>query len=386
MIRPDDPGLADAAAVWRSAYVHVPFCRRRCPYCDFAVVVGEPASTVERYAEAVCREIAMEPSWGPLDAVNFGGGTPSTLGADRLAAILATLDAVHGVSSDAEISLEANPEDWSGDYGDALRTVGFNRVSFGVQSFDPAVLASLGRLHSPEQADAAVAAAVAAGFATVNIDLIYGSPEETTASWAASVDRALASGANHLSAYALTVEAGTELARAVIAGAPAPDPDVQADRYEALQAAAAGSGLVRYEVSNWAAAGHACRYNLATWAQGEYLGFGLGAHDHRDGRRGRNHRRLDRYLGAVAAGDRPRLGEERRDPWEREQERLMLGLRRVAGAVAGPGGEALLRSEAGKRLVDAGILAVSGDRLVVVEPLLTDEASRAAVSVSRGDW
>jgi oxygen-independent coproporphyrinogen-3 oxidase len=385
---PDDPALADAAASWRSAYVHIPFCRRRCPYCDFAVVAdgettGDDPAT--RYVAAVLAEIEMEEPWGPLDAVAFGGGTPSTLTAFQLGSIIGAIDRRHGIAADAEISIEVNPEDWSDGYAEGLLGVGMTRTSLGVQSFDAAVLTELGRLHTPEQAAAALVSAVAAGFTTVNLDLIYGTPAEDDDSWHRTVGRALDLGTNHLSAYALTVERGTELSRRVAAGSPAPDPDMQADRYEHLEAAAAAAGLVRYEVSNWARPGHGCRYNLATWAQGEYLGFGLGAHDHKDGVRSRNHRRLDRYQESVAGGSRPRAGSERIDGWRREQERLMLGLRLRCGAAAGEAGAALLSSDEGKRLLAAGVLEVAGDRVRVARPLLTDEAARAVLSVSLGD-
>jgi len=384
--RPDDAGLAEAAAELAGAYVHIPFCRRRCPYCDFAVEAptADGDERIEVYVAALVAEIAMAEPFGRLDAVNLGGGTPSTLTARQLAQILEALADRNGINAAAEISIEANPEDWSPTLGSQLRACGFTRVSFGVQSFDPVVLSTLGRLHTPEQADAAVIEARAAGFST-NLDLIYGSPVETAASWRASVERALALEPNHVSAYALTVEPGTELARSVLAGAPAPDADIQADRYEYLAAVAEAAGLVRYEVSNWAEPGHHCRYNLATWAQGEYVGFGLGAHDHIAGVRARNHRRLDRYLEAVMRGDRPRLGAEEQQGFAGDQERVMLGLRRVAGVVAGDSGSCLLESEAGRRLVAAGLLAADGGRLRVTDPLRTDTVVRAVLSLSPGE-
>jgi oxygen-independent coproporphyrinogen-3 oxidase len=190
------------------------------------------------------------------------------------------------------------------------------------------------------------------------------------------VERALDSGVQHLSAYALTVERGTALSRAVAAGAAAPDPDVQADAYDHLEAAAPAAGLVRYEVSNWARPGHACVYNLATWAQGEYLGFGLGAHSHRDGTRRRNVRRLDVYLERVERGERPEAGRERLTSAGREQERLFLGLRRAAGAVSGEAGSALLATAGGRRLVASGVIEEREGRLRVLRPLLTDAVLR----------
>lgn len=385
---PDSPDLADEAASLRSAYVHIPFCARRCPYCDFAVVTpeeggGDPAAA--RYVAAVLAEIEMEAPWGPLDAVNLGGGTPSRLGADTLRSVLDALEHRFGLVSGAEVSLEANPEDISDHLAGALVATGFTRISLGVQSFDPAVLAALGRAHTPDEAGAASSAARRAGFDSINIDLIFGTVGESIDSWRRTVERALELEPDHLSAYGLTVEPGTELSRSIRSGGPAPDPDDQADKYEHLQEAAAAAGLVRYEISNYALPGHHCRYNLATWAAGEYLGFGLGAHDHRKGTRHRNVRRFDAYLERVEAGARPRAGSERLDGFAADRERLMLGLRRAAGAVPGAPGRCLLDSAAGERLLAAGVISTRGSRIVVERPLLTDEVNRTLLSVSPGD-
>ena len=336
---------------------------------------------VERYVDAIVMEIAMAMPFGPIDAVNLGGGTPSRLTPSQLERILAALAQRHGLGDGAEISLEANPEDWNDDLGAALVDLGFNRISFGVQSFDPAVLEALGRNHGPDQAETAVRQAIGR-FVTVNIDLIYGTPGESLSSWEETVDRALALEPEHLSAYALTVERGTELSRAINAGAPAPDPDDQAAKYEYLAARAPEARLVRYEVSNWCRPDHHCRYNLSTWAMGEYLGFGLGAHDHRDGRRSRNVRRLDAYLDRVESGERPRAGSEQLGALDAERERIAIGLRLAAGVRAGDLGFKFLDDPEGRRHVEAGTVARQGDRLVVQRPLLTDAVARATLSVS----
>lgn len=383
-LAPDSPELADEVAGLRSAYVHIPFCRRRCPYCDFAVVTpdeGGTPYTVTRYVQAVIAEIGMEQPWAPLDAVNVGGGTPSSLPASALAAILDALKRRFGVASDAEISLEANPEDWDGEYAEAVRTIGFNRVSLGVQSFDPAVLQALGRNHTPSQAISAIRRSQAVGYESVSLDLIYGTPGESLQSWQDTVDAALELEPDHLSAYSLTVELGTALSRRVRAGDPAPDPDDQADKYLLLAEAAGAAGLTRYEVSNWARGGHHCRYNLATWGQGEYLAFGLGAHGHRNGVRRRNVRRLDVYLDRMEEAERPEAGTERILGWAAEQERLMLGLRRPAGVAEGPGTAALLGSAEGARLVAAGLIEVESGRMRVTDPLLTDEVVRTVLAL-----
>ncbi len=383
VLRPDDADLADEAAAWKSAYVHLPFCRRRCPYCDFAVVALDEGPADRRgYADAIVAEIAMEEEWGPLRAVNLGGGTPTQTATSDLGKIVSALEAAFRLEADAELSLEANPEDWDERVAAELVEIGFTRVSFGAQTFDGDVLRRLGRLHDPADVVAGVRSAQRAGFASVNIDLIYGTPGESMESWRHSVTEALSLEIDHLSAYSLTVEPGTALSRAIRDGAAAPDPDDQADKYEVLADLAAGAGLIRYEVSNFARPGHHCRYNLATWGHGEFVGFGLGAHDHRNGVRHRNHRRLDRYIERLGEGRRPRLGSEDRDGWGREQERLMLGLRRAAGAVAGPVGDALLASDAGQRLLAAGVIERVAGRIVVRKPLLTDTVVRSVLSLS----
>ena len=372
---------AERARHERAAYVHVPFCHRRCPYCDFAVVDLEAESpSFERYVAALEAEIAMHPDWLPLHAVNLGGGTPSLLSAEQVGRILRALEDKFGLVPAAEISIEANPEDWSEQHATGLRRAGVNRVSLGVQSLDPEVLAALGRLHDPATAVAAVGNAQRVGYEVVNVDLIFGIPGESMSSWQTSVATVLDLGSNHLSAYALTVELGTVLSRAVRNGAPAPDEDDLADKYEHL-VAVAGERLAHYEVSNWAEPGRECRYNLTTWAQGEYVGFGLGAHGHRNGVRTRNVRRLDVYLERVEASVLPEAGRELSGGWEREKERVYLGLRRRAGVVAGAAGTALLDSAAGQRLVAAGVIEAVADRLVVIRPLLADAVAREVLAL-----
>lgn len=372
----------DAAADERAAYIHVPFCRRRCPYCDFAVVdMSRAGHDFDRYVRAVQAEIGMEPEWDPLHAVNLGGGTPSALAPGQLGSLVRCLDDRFGRASGAEVSIEANPEDWTHGYAEAIVALGFNRVSLGVQSFDAGVLAFLGRNHTPEQAAAAVVAGRRAGIASINIDLIFGSPVESLESWRTTVGRALELEPDHVSAYALTVERGTALARAIRDGTAPPDDDDQADKYEYFARVAATAGLVRYEISNWARPGHACRYNQMTWAHGEYLAFGTGAHGFRDGVRFRNVRRLDRYLESVESGRQPRAGAEKLDVWQRERERVFVGLRRAGGVRAGEAGRSFVASPAGRRMLAAGVIRVTGDRLVVTNPLLSDAVARELLAL-----
>lgn len=376
-----EAAAVDAAAGERAAYVHIPFCRRRCPYCDFAVVdMSTSAASFDRYLDAVIAEIDMENEWQPLHALNLGGGTPSALSVEQVGRLIDAISSRFGLVVGAEVSIEANPEDWSAEYASGLRRVGVTRVSLGVQSFDDQVLRALGREHNVEQATQAVNNARAAEFGVVNLDLIFGTPGESLLSWRTTVNKALDLGTEHLSAYALTVERGTALSKAVAAGAPEPDGDDQADKYELLADAAAGR-LRHYEVSNWATPGNMCRYNLTTWAQGEYVAFGLGAHSYRNGVRRRNVRRLDAYLDMVEAGSRPEAGQETSSSWDQDKERVFLGLRRRAGVAIGTAGKHFLDSEYGQRFLEAGVIVCEDDRLVVAKPLLSDAVARELLAL-----
>ena len=378
---------ADPAACERAAYVHIPFCRRRCPYCDFAVVApgdvfaDDLPGLTARYLAALGDEIDMEPDWQPLDAINFGGGTPSAVGARAIGDLIARLERRFGIDPAAEISVEVNPEDVTEELIGGLAAAGVNRVSLGIQSFDDQVLVSLGRAHTADEAATALAACLQ--HFHVGVDLIFGTPGETLDSWQATVAQALEPYPHHLSAYALTVETGTELWKQVRSGSAAPDPDDQADKYEHVQQVAGAANLVQYEVSNFARPGHACRYNLSTWGQGEYLGFGLGAHGHRAGVRRRNVRSIAAYLAAVAAGQPPEAGREV-DP-DPEMERLILGLRRTCGVDLGAYAGVADRDPGIRRLVAAGAVDVEHGRLRVLRPLLTDEVGATVLSLSPGE-
>ncbi len=371
------PELADSFIDSVAAYVHIPFCSAICPYCDFAVVAGQD-DLAERYVDAVVSEISMSDTWRDLDAVYFGGGTPSHVDPVLLARILEALAGHHGIAVDAEISLEANPEDFSKDRADLLKQIGFNRVSFGAQSFDAGVLVSLGRRHQADQIMISVNAARDAGFENLSLDLIYGEPGESTESWAETVERAIALQPDHLSCYALTVEPGTPLGRAVREGARAPIPDVQADRYEALEQMLE---MERYEVSNWSSTGFECRYNLTVWAQGQYEAYGNGAHGFRDGVRFRNLRRLDAYIEAAEKGQLPRAGADTIEGWDEEVDRLFVGLRRTVGVAHGDGTRALLDSDDGGRLIEGGVIETDESRLRVARPLMTDAVHRSVLAL-----
>ncbi|MEX1004110.1 MAG: radical SAM family heme chaperone HemW [Acidimicrobiia bacterium] len=380
MISAASAAAVDAAADIASAYVHIPFCARVCPYCDFTVVAGRDDVT-DRYLDALGTDIASTPGWRPFDAVFVGGGTPSRIGPERLAGVLDRVRTHHGLAPGAEVTLEANPEDLEAGTGERLVAAGFNRISLGVQSFDDRVLGDLGRMHDRRGAVRAVEMALQSGFSSVSVDLIFGSPAETDDSWSQSLSTAVALGPHHVSTYSLTVEPGTVLWKQVRRGAEEPDPDAQADRWEMATELLAAAGYERYEVSNHALPGHHCRYNAAVWAHAEYLAFGVGAHGYRNGVRTVNVRRLDTYIDRVERGLGPVQSSDAVDGWAREQERLFVGLRRSSGVELGEGGKALIASEDGRRLAEFGVIEVDDDRLVVARPLFTDEVLRAVVGL-----
>ena len=316
-------------------YVHVPFCASRCGYCDFNTYTAEElGGGVSRstYAETVIEEIrwarGQVPDDRPVSTVFVGGGTPTLLGAGDLVRILAVIRAEFGLEPDAEVTTEANPDSVSPAMLEELLAGGFTRVSFGVQSLAPHVLATLERTHTPGRALEVIAEARAAGFDRVSADLIYATPGETDDDLRDSVRAVLDAGVDHVSAYSLIVEEGTRLAARVRRGElPAPDDDVAAERYRLIDSMASGAGLEWYEVSNWARPGSECQHNLGYWSDSDWWGAGPGAHGHLDGRRWWNLKHPTAYARAVAEGVAPVAGEEWVDETGRELERVMLGLR-----------------------------------------------------------
>lgn len=308
------------------AYVHVPFCTKRCDYCAFATWDDRP-ELLDPYLAGLRREIVAA-AVGPVDTVFFGGGTPSLLSPDQLASVLGALELRPG----AEVTVECNPDTVDVAKLRGYRDAGVNRVSLGVQSMVPHVLASLGRTHDLENVAPAVDAVRSAGFDTFNLDLIYGAAGESLADWECTLAAAVALDPPHVSAYGLTVEAGTPLAADASRH---PDDDLQADMYVAADEALSAHGLLSYEISNWAAPGHECRHNHLYWSQSDYRGFGCAAHSHASGRRWWNVRTPERYLSMVDAGEQPIGGEEVLDDATRAFERLELSLRTSAGVPFG---------------------------------------------------
>jgi putative oxygen-independent coproporphyrinogen III oxidase len=375
-------------------YVHVPFCAARCGYCDFntytaSELAGSGASP-DGWLAAVRRELERAVATvGPraVDTVFVGGGTPSLLGADRLATVLDAVRQTFGLAPDAEVTTESNPESTSPEFFARLVEAGFTRVSLGMQSAAPHVLAVLDRRHTPGRAVAAAREARSAGIPHVNLDLIYATPGETDDDLRGSLDAVLAAGVDHVSAYALIVEDGTALARRVARGElPAPDDDVAAARYELIDSALSRAGFAWYEVSNWASSdAAACRHNLGYWLDGDWWGLGPGAHSHLAGRRWWNVKHPARYAALLEAGGSPEAGAEELTEAERHTERVMLRLRLASGlplALLDADGRSAAERAAADALLELIGPAVEPDRAVLTRRgrLLADRVVHALLA------
>jgi oxygen-independent coproporphyrinogen-3 oxidase len=370
-------------------YVHVPFCATRCGYCDFntytAAELGGGASR-ETYPGQAAAEIrfarrVLGPADVPVSTVFFGGGTPTLLPPGRLGELIRVVDGEFGLVPGAEVTVEANPETITPQVLEQLRAEGITRISFGMQSAQPHVLAVLDRVHEPGRPAQCARWARAAGFEHVSLDLIYGTPGESDDDWRRSLEAALAAGPDHISAYALIVEDGTRLAARVRRGElPAPDDDAMADRYLIADEVLSGHGLRWYEVSNWAASGPArCAHNLLYWTGADWWGAGPGAHSHVGGTRWWNVKHPAAYAGRVAAGVSPAHARETLTAAERQLERVML-LTRLAGGCPvtelDPAGRDAAEKAVADGLADAGALAAGRVVLTLRGRLLADAVIR----------
>ena len=317
-------------------YLHVPFCSTRCGYCDFNTYTSDelgPGASRATYADQLVAEVRLARRVlgdrdVPVSSVFVGGGTPTLLPPGDLGRVLSAVCDEFGLAADAEVTTEANPDSVTAASLEALRADGFTRMSFGMQSSAPHVLAVLERTHTPGRAVEVVAEARAAGFEHVNLDLIYATPGETEAEFAASLDAATGSGADHVSAYSLIVEEGTRLAGRIRRGElPDVDDDVAADRYLQADAALTAAGLEWYEVSNWARPGAECRHNLAYWRGDDWWGAGPGAHAHVGGVRWWNVRHPAAYAARLAAGESPAQAREELSDEDRRVEDVLLRVR-----------------------------------------------------------
>ncbi len=338
-------------------YVHIPFCAVRCDYCDFATF-DDRAHLIDSYVDACVTDLRRHAGGVPTaTSVFLGGGTPSLLSVEQVAGILSATNR----SPDAEVTLEANPDTVDSERLDGYRAAGVTRLSLGVQSTRPSVLAALGRTHRPEHVGDAVAAARAAGFEEISVDIIYGADGETPHDWRSTLDEVIGMGVDHVSAYALTVEKGTPLARRVEAGEVAPpEEDLQADAYAVADGALSAAGMEWYEISSWARPGHECRHNCLYWEQGDYLGIGSAAHGHTAGRRSWNVRIPERYVDCIRRGETPEAGSETLDGAARAEEALTLSLRTSAGAVVSEAAEDLVAD-----LVQGALLERVGARVAL---------------------
>ena len=324
------------------AYLHIPFCRVRCGYCDFNTYTATELDGVSQagYADTLIREIRL--SSGVLSGANstpralktvfFGGGTPTQLPAAELVKMLTALRDEFGIVSKAEITTEANPDNVNQSYLTELVDGGFTRVSFGMQSAVKSVLKTLERTHQPENVPTAVAAAKSVGL-SVSVDLIYGAPNETLEQWRQSLAAAIEMEPDHISAYSLIVEEGTKLARQIRTGElPEPDEDLQADKYELAEQMLSEAGYRWYEVSNWSKAEEfASQHNLAYWQGQDWWGYGPGAHSHFGGVRWWNVKHPSAYAGKLGAEQTPAAGREILSDVTRLEERILLEIRIRSG-------------------------------------------------------
>ncbi|VBA40671.1 Oxygen-independent coproporphyrinogen-III oxidase-like protein [Mycobacterium attenuatum] len=376
------PGMLPSPGQPFGLYVHVPFCVTRCGYCDFNTYTPAELGGVNPDAWLLALrtefELAAARLGAPtLNTVFVGGGTPSLLGGERLTRLLRMVGECFVLAPDVEITTEANPESTWPEFFDAIRAAGYTRVSLGMQSVAPRVLATLDRVHSPGRAAAAAREAMDAGFEHVNLDLIYGTPGESDDDLLRSVDAAIHAGVDHVSAYALVVEEGTALARRVRRGElTAPDDDVLARRYELADGALRAAGLSWYEVSNWARPGGECRHNLGYWGGGQWWGAGPGAHGYVGATRWWNVKHPNTYAELLAGETLPVAGFEELGADARHTEEVLLKIRLRQGLPMSRL-DAAERERAEVVLAD-GLLATEGDRLV-----LTDRGRLLADAVVR---
>jgi oxygen-independent coproporphyrinogen III oxidase len=360
----------------RSLYLHIPFCERKCEYCDFTSVAGATGS--EQYMNALCAEVRrLGERLGTLtlDTVFIGGGTPSLVEPALLAGLVDTVRATSSIAAGAEVTMEANPSSITTSRAQVWKESGVNRISIGVQSLEADALRFLGRVHDADRAIAAVAEVREAGFTSINCDLIYAVPGLGDARWRRTLERVVAAGPTHISCYELTVEPGTPLHTSVRRGLVTPVDGARSMRqHRSAVAFLEAAGYAQYEVSNFALPGEECRHNLVYWHNGYYAAAGVGAHGHlpagaaaaiglevADGAVSVRHwhgRGIAAYGRSIRAGEIPVAGSEPVGPEMREQERVMLGLRLREGVRLG--GISLVEA---RSLEGLGLVAIDGDRV-----------------------
>lgn len=389
MVRTQHPELPDLAPVAGrpfGVYIHVPFCATRCGYCDFNTYTPAESggANPDGWLAGLRAEMGLAAgvlgSARAVQTVFVGGGTPSLLGGTGLAAVLDTVRENFVLAADAEVTTEANPESTSPQLFAEVRAAGYTRVSLGMQSVAPHVLAALDRVHSPRRAPAAAREALAAGFDHVSIDLIYGTPGESDDDLRRSIDAAVEGGVDHISAYALTIEEGTAMGRRVRRGEISPtDNDVLAHRYELADERLRATGFDWYEVSNWSRPGGECRHNMGYWDGGEWWGAGPGAHGYVGSTRWWNLKHPNAYAQALTDGRLPVAGFEQLDTRAAHTEDVMLRLRLRHGLpVNALGDRERERAQTG---IGDGLLRIEAGRLVLTDRgrLLADAIVRTVL-------
>lgn len=365
-------------------YVHVPFCATRCGYCDFntytATELGDSVARSSFHRVLIDEVVLAARSVGarPVSSVFIGGGTPTLLGARALNEILAAIRNEFDLVADAEVTTEANPDSVDERMLSELRSGGFTRISLGMQSAAPHVLAVLDRTHTPGRSIAMARSARSEGFEHVNLDLIYGTPGEEVDDLQHSLDLVLEADVDHVSAYSLIVEDGTALARRVRQGElPMPDDDVAASRYELIDEVLVRAGFDWYEVSNWARAGGECRHNMAYWTGADWWGIGPGAHSHLAGERWWNHKHPRTYADSLTSGLRPEAGHELLGPQDQRTERVMLAMRMRTGLPRKEAGEDVIERLCREGLIDpsslvGGSLVLTGRGRLLADSVVRD--------------
>ncbi|MGC2975076.1 radical SAM family heme chaperone HemW [Brevibacterium sp. FAM 25378] len=372
-VPPRDGSLPSSAGIGSherglSLYVHVPYCRVRCGYCDFNTYTSEdlgPGASREDYRSNLARELDLSVSTlaeagagaRGVSTIFFGGGTPTLLAADVLAGVMDDIRARFSLAENVEVTTEANPDTLDPAYIATLAAAGFNRISMGMQSAVPHVLATLDRTHDPEKIPEVANWVKEAGL-ELSLDLIYGTPGESIDDWRRSLEVALSNEVDHISAYSLIVEPGTKMGAMVRRGdLPMPDEDDLADKYEIADAAMSAAGLHWYEVSNWSTGPDTrCEHNMAYWRNADWWGFGPGAHSHVGGVRFWNAKHPRAWADRLGAGESPSIGREVLDEQTREIERIMLAARidrELRLDSLGPGSEQAVRTFVRQGLLDA---------------------------------
>ncbi|RCJ28187.1 coproporphyrinogen III oxidase [Nostoc sp. ATCC 43529] len=366
----------DVSGIASSAYVHIPFCRRRCFYCDFAVSVvgdrlrGETSGTISQYVEVLCQEIAITPAFGqPLKTIFFGGGTPSLLSINQLQRILTQLEQRFGIASGVEISMEIDPATFDLEHLAGYRSAGINRVSLGVQAFSQELLQVAGRSHSVDDIFAAIDLIHQVEIPEFSLDLISGLPHQSLDRWHDSLNKAVAASPTHISIYDLTIEPGTAFGRYYKPGeGPLPTDETTVKMYEMAQQVLTDAGYEHYEISNYAQPGHQCRHNRVYWENRPYYGFGMGAASYIEGKRFTRPRKTKEYYQWVQGG--AAIDCEVTPPKEVLLETLMLGLRLAEGVNLAAFGQQKVEEICRylRSYFDKGWVEIVGERLRLTDP------------------